>query len=326
MYRKNKWLRMQRVKWAALLASLMVAAQIIILLLGQEGLCLSQGCQVVDQLTKVPPLWFNFTGLFFFQAVFWCLFRINDEGANRVQLVRLLLLAGLAAEGVLVGFQQIIAGTFCTYCLIVLGFITLLNVLAGIKQLLTSFFVFGVVLLAFSSLEYNSSHKNPNAIRDGVFASRIIASPTATVYLFFSSTCSHCQRVLETMRNNAVISMHFNPIDTISSLAVPEVILNPRYSAGANKALLTTLGIEEIPVLLVRTTNGFSIVKGESACIAFLDSLATHGRKSENLPNIHSSATSINNPLLPPAENQEGCSVDTSCDSPPSLPGINPSR
>lgn len=284
---------MQRVKWVALLASLMVAAQIIILLLGQEGLCLSQGCQVVDQLTKVPPLWFNFTGLFFFQAVFWCLFRVNDERTNRVQLVRLLLLAGLAAEGVLVGFQQIIAGTFCTYCLIVLGFITLLNVLAGIKQLLTSFFVFGVVLLAFSSLEYNSSH---------------------------------CQRVLEAMRNNAVISMHFNPIDTISSLAVPEVILNPRYSAGANKALLTTLGIEEIPVLLVRTTNGFSIVKGESACIAFLDSLATPSRKSENMPNIHSSATSINNPLLPPAENQESCSVDTSCDSPPSLPGINPSR
>jgi len=183
---------MRWVGWAALLASLVVAVQIVILMLGKNGLCLSQGCQVVDQLTRVSPLLFNVAGLFFFQAVFWGVYRVRSAAANRVKLVRLILLAGLAAEGVLVGFQQIVAGAFCTYCLIVLGFIALLNLLTGIKQLIAGAFVFGVVLLAFSSLEYKHDQKNLKATNEGVFARKINPSSTVTVHLFFSSTCSHC--------------------------------------------------------------------------------------------------------------------------------------
>jgi len=62
---------MRCVKLAALLTSLMIAVQLVVLPPDKEGLCLSQGCQVVDQLTRVSPLLFNVVGLFFFQAVFW---------------------------------------------------------------------------------------------------------------------------------------------------------------------------------------------------------------------------------------------------------------
>jgi len=324
---RNKNLSIRFVRLVALLASLMVIVQIIVLFLGKEGLCLSQGCQVVDQLTKVSPLIFNIAGLFFFQAVFWGLYRVASESENRVKIVRFLLLVGLAAEGVLVGFQQVVAGAFCTYCLIVLGFIVLLNLLAGIKQLMAGALLFGVVVLAFSSLEYNHSQRSPQATKEGVFASKINSSPAATVYLFFSSTCNHCQRVLEVMRNTASISMHFNPIDTLSSFDVSGAALNPNYSPTANKTLLTSLGIDEIPVLLVRTTTGFSIIKGESASIAYLDSLGTPSPKSENLPNDLSSAYPQNNPLIPPAGNQaDGCSVNTDCDSIPSTPDVSPAQ
>lgn len=303
----------------ALLASLMVIVQFIVLFLGKEGLCFSQGCQVVDQLTKVSPLIFNIAGLFFFQTVFWGLFRVESESERRVKIVRLLLLAGLAAEGVLVGFQHNVAGAFCTYCLIVLGFIVLLNLLVGIKQLMTGAFLFGVIFLAFSSLEYNHSQKNTQATKEGVFASKIQSAPVATVYFFFSSTCSHCQRVLEVMRDTSSISMHFNPIDAISSLDVSGVALHPNYSSTANKDLLTSLGIDEIPVLLVRTTNGFSIIKGESACNDYLDSLGKPSRVLKNQPTDRP-ITSSDKALIPPAGKQaEGCSVNADCNSTPSL-------
>jgi hypothetical protein len=255
------------------------------------------------------------------------LYRVASESEIRVRIVHLLLLAGLAAEGVLVGFQQVVAGAFCTYCLIVLGFVVLLNLLAGIKQLMAGALLFGVVVLAFSSLEYTHSQKSSQATKEGVFASKISSSPVETVYLFFSSTCNHCQRVLEVMRNTASISMHFNPIDTLSSLDVSGAALNPKYSPAANKALLTSLGIDEIPVLLVRTTTGFSIIKGESACIAFLDSLGTPSPQSQKLPHDLSSASPENTSLIPPAGNQaDGCSVNTDCDTIPSLPGVSPTR
>ena len=77
---------MRWVGWAALLASLMVAVQIVILLLGKDGLCLSQGCQVVDQLTEVSPLLFNIAGLLFFQAIFWGVYRVRGAAASRVKL------------------------------------------------------------------------------------------------------------------------------------------------------------------------------------------------------------------------------------------------
>ena len=39
-----------------------------------------------------------------FQAVFWSVYRVRNAAACQVKRVRLILLAGLTAEGVLVGF------------------------------------------------------------------------------------------------------------------------------------------------------------------------------------------------------------------------------
>jgi hypothetical protein len=318
---------MRWVGWAALLASLLVAVQIAILLLGKEGLCLSQGCQVVDQLTRVSPLLFNIAGLLYFQVVFWGTHRVKREDTSRSQLVRLLLFAGLAAEGVLVGFQQIIAGAFCTYCLIVLGFIILLNLLAGFKQLLAGAFVFGVVLLAFSSLEFQNNPKNPQTLHEGVFASRATPSSANTVYLFYSSTCAHCQRVLEVMAPNKAISMHFNPIDTITSINVPGVILNRQYDPKVNKTLLKSLDIEEIPVLLERKANGYAIIKGETAIMAYFDSFDSKNQQSTISTVGQLKASPEIDSLLPRPDNDvDGCSVNTDCDTIPSLPATLPAR
>lgn len=318
---------MRWVKLAAFLASLMIAVQIAILLLDKEGLCLSQGCQVVDQLIRVSPLLFNVVGFFFFQAVFWGVYRIKRKDAIQLQLVRLLLLAGLAAEGVLVGFQQIIAGAFCTYCLIILGFIILLNLLAGFRQLLAGAFVFGVVLLAFSSLEFQNNPKNSKSLHEGVFASKTNPSSATTVYLFYSSTCAHCQRVLEFMAKKSAISMHFNPIDTIASMNMPGVTLNRQYDPKINKTLLNSLDIDEIPVLLERKANGYTIIKGETAIIAYLVSLQTPHEGAVDPMIDRLKASPVPESLIPgTVTKEEGCSIKTDCDTIPSSPASLPAR
>ncbi|MDD2467484.1 MAG: hypothetical protein PHI97_26170 [Desulfobulbus sp.] len=239
----------------------------------------------------------------------------------------MLLLAGLAAEGVLVGFQQIIAGAFCTYCLIVLGFIILLNLLAGFKQLLAGAFVFGVVLLAFSSLEFQNNPKKSKTLHEGVFASRTGPSSATTVYLFYSSTCAHCQRVLEVMAKKSAISMHFNPIDTITSINVPGVTLNGQYDPKINKTLLESLDIEEIPVLLERKANGYAIIKGETAIMAYFDGLDAQNQQSTISTGGRLQASPEIDSLLPRANNEvDGCSVNTDCDAIPSLPATLPAR
>lgn len=301
-----------RMAW---LSSSIVAVQIVLLVLGRDGICLSQGCQVVDELTRVPPLVFNLAGLFFFQAVAWGVFRTDTEKAIRWRIVQWLLLAGLAAEGVLVGFQLFVVGVFCTYCLIILGCIVLLNLLAGKKQLLAGTFVFASVFLAFSSLQFKQDSGLHNATRDGVFASRIHPSSPVTVHLFFSSTCTHCHSVLEAMARTPALSMLLNPIDRISSLDIPGLTLNGQYSPEANRALLNALDIQEIPVLLEHKNTGLVIIKGENAILRYLDTFASSGPEATATPVTPINSAWQIDSFSGAGETTDGCSVQTDCES-----------
>jgi hypothetical protein len=88
------------------------------------------------------------------------------------------------------------------------------------------------------------------------------------------------------------------------------------YSATANRALLTGLGLDEIPVLITKTAEGYSILRGETAISARLGQpaapAAANGQSSvPTAPVI---------PGLPPTTQGEGCQVDTDCDTPPAAP------
>ena len=53
----------------ALLAGLLTAAQSGFILLRGDSFCLNDGCRVVEELTRVPPLVVNLAGLLFFLTV-----------------------------------------------------------------------------------------------------------------------------------------------------------------------------------------------------------------------------------------------------------------
>lgn len=305
--RKSKALQLGQ--FIALLASLLIAAQIGFTLYQGDSFCLNQGCKVVEQLTKVSPLVFNLAGLAFFQAIFWGLCASRAEIRRLSPLVRTLLLAGLAVEAVLISFQYLVAQAFCAYCVGILAIIVLLNLLIGAKQALSGLVIFVAVALGFASLELNQGKPGELAFKAGVFASRPGSARMAEHFLFYSSTCAHCERVIAALQTNDRPTVHFNPIDRVKELNLAKSTRNPSYLPASNKALLAALGIDQIPVLISRSPEGLTIRQGEAAILAFL---AQSGR-AETGGSSGASAVPTGQAIIPGLEPRDGCSVATDC-------------
>jgi hypothetical protein len=269
LQRKNTALQLGQ--FLALVASLLIAAQIGYTLYQGAPLCLNSGCKVVEKLTKVSPMVFNVAGFLFFQVVYWGLRAARGEMRRLPGFVKTVLLAALAAEAVLIGFQYLTAQTFCAYCLGVLAFVVLLNLLLGWRQIAAGVLIFTTAALAFASLELNqSAAPGRQAFTAGVFATRPGLLKYPENYLFYSSTCAHCEKVIAALKTNARVTISFNPIDQVTSIDLPKTTVHADYSPSLNKALLTSLGIAEIPVLMTRNADGWTIRQGESAVTAYL--------------------------------------------------------
>jgi len=305
--RKSKAL--QLAQFIALLASLLIAAQIGFTLYQGASFCLNQGCKVVEQLTRVSPLVFNLAGLAFFQVIFWGLRASRGEMRRLPPMVRTLLLAGLAAEGVLVSFQYLVAQAFCAYCVGILAVIVLLNLLIGAKQALPGLVIFTTVALSFASLELNQGKPGDQAFKAGVFASRPGSTRTAEHFLFYSSTCAHCERVIAALQTNDRPTVHFNPIDRVKELDLARITRNPNYLPASNKALLAALGIDQIPVLISRSPEGLTIRQGEAAILAHLGKPGLAGTDG---PSGSSTVPAVQ-AIIPGLHAKDGCSVAADC-------------
>lgn len=297
----------------ALLAGLLTAAQSGFILLRGDSFCLNDGCRVVEELTRVPPLVVNLAGLLFFLTVLAGLRAARRLPRRLPRFVAPLLLAGLAVEGVLFAFQLFVAGAFCSYCLAILAAVVLLNLLLGLRQTAHGLVIFLAALLAFASLELQRPGQSDSAFRDGVFASRTGTITGSDHHLFYSSTCAHCEQVIALLRTNPGPTVHFHPIDEVQGLDLVNAQPKSGYSATANRALLTGLGLDEIPVLISRTGTGLTVLRGEAAISARLGQspvpAAAEGQSSvSTLPPV---------PGLSPEPGGEGCQVSSDCDDVP---------
>lgn len=310
--KKNKALQLGQ--FLALVASLLIAGQFGYTLYQGAPFCPNEGCKVVGKLTRVSPLVFDVVGFFFFQFIYWGLRAARGEMRRLPQFVQTLLLAALAVEAVLIGFQFLVVQAFCLYCVGILAFIVLLNLLLGYRQIVPGFLIFAAAMLAFASLDFNQSVPGKQAFTAGVFASRPGLLKYPENFLFYSSTCAHCEKVIGALHNNARATIHFNPIDQVASIDLPHTILNTSYSPAPNKALLASLEIDEIPVLMTRTVDGWSIRRGETAILAYL-SLP---------PGSETSGQSGYSPVpgpqggIPGLDGSDGCQVADDCTSGPS--------
>lgn len=265
--------RHRLVQWTSLLAGGFIALQIAFILARGEAFCLNDGCRVVEKLTTIPPLYINLAGLIYFIALFSVSRWPKVGSASGFDHPRLLLLLGLAVEGVLLGYQIFVIQTFCSYCLIILIIIIGLNIICGWQQIRFGIPLFIAMIAAFAALNFSPASLlalRSESLDSGTYAVRNCAAPAKKLYFFFSSGCPHCKKVLSVLENCNNCEFHFNPIDTKQTLALPELEYTPSYSASLNRVILSMLNITTIPVLLVQNPDGLTFIKGEEAISRYI--------------------------------------------------------
>ncbi|MBU1567901.1 MAG: vitamin K epoxide reductase family protein [Proteobacteria bacterium] len=298
------------------LASVLTAVQVVLLHTGAKGLCFNEGCEIVDSMTNVSPLVFNIAGFLFFQALFW-LFLCGRKGSEYWhKLARLLLLAGFAAEAVLVFFQYSIATVFCSYCLVILAVIALLNLCCGMYQFVRGMVIFIAVLVACFSLQFGpSSAARGSSLDSGSLAMVNGKRDGAKRYLFFSASCAHCEKVIESIGADNICTVRFNPIEKIEKLAVPGMVKFTDYQPEVNRSLLQSLSIGEVPVLMVKTEDETHIFKGEKRIREYLEKTCKRNRDVD-----YSGTSNVKTPaytFLSEAKKsgEDACLVNTDCDT-----------
>jgi len=199
----------------ALVATLITGVQSLLIYTKGKGICFNNGCEIVDSLTTVPPLYFNLVGCLFFLVIFLCLLLARNGSEYWLKFARILLLAGLIGEAVLVFFQYKIANVFCSYCLVVLSCVVLLNLLCGPRQIFRGTILFAAVFVACLSLQFTGGGAGHNGLSAGSLAVYEGEEGAPQLTLFFSSTCEHCERVIDSLREESSCSISFNPVEEI---------------------------------------------------------------------------------------------------------------
>ena len=297
----------------ALIASFITAIQAAIGLIYGSIICPNAGCKVVEDLTAIPPLYLNFLGLIFFQCVFWGVRFQKNKSTRPVDLLGIFLLAGLVFDSILLAYQIFVAQTFCGYCLLIFVMVLLLNLFYGKRQMVAGIAILGVTLVSFSALTFVPTGvlSQSEPLKTASYGLKACSTPTKEIYLIFSSNCPYCENVLQTLSNCNSCDLYLNPIDDIDSLENMELDLNPDFSPEINRLVLGVLGIDSVPVLVVKSEEGYRFIKGEKKIVNYV----SHACFTEADVLYLNDGISSDDQGLTVITDQEGeCSVEIDCE------------
>jgi thiol-disulfide isomerase/thioredoxin len=301
----------------AFLASVLTGVQTYLVYTEGKAFCFNSGCEIVESLTAVPALYFNLAGFLYFQVLFWCLLWGRSGSVYWNKFARILLMAGLVAEAVLLFFQHSIAHAFCTYCLIVCGCVVILNILSGLRQVFRGIILFSAVLVACFSLQFNAGTGGAKPLQDGAVAYVSGEAGRPELYLFFSETCPHCEAVIEALDGENVCGLHFNPVELLPSFSFPKAVMQPEYDPSINLGFLKNLAITEVPVLVAAKGQVIQVISGETSILNYLEEECRQ-KVAIDYQSGQSTSSPINyvQPSSYKIEKEEGCSVDEDCVKP----------
>jgi hypothetical protein len=297
----------------ALIAIFITAAQAVMGLIYGSAVCPNEGCKVVENLTAIPPLYFNLLGLIFFLCVFWGLRSQKDKSNPPVDLLGLLLIAGLVFDSVLLGYQIFVARTFCAYCLLIFVIVLTLNLLYGKRQTAAGMAVAAVTIFSFSVLTFipTGGLTNTEPLKNAAYGLKSCSAPTKEVYLIFSSNCPYCENVLQTLSNCNSCDLYLNPIDDIKSISNIELEPNSDFSPEINRLILSIMGIDTVPVLVVKGDDGYRFIKGESKIVNYVQHACF---TDADVLYLNDAVSSDDQGLTVITDQQGECSVAIDCD------------
>lgn len=304
------------------LASGLTGVQVFLLYTEGKGVCFNEGCEIVDSLTTFSPLAFNIAGFLYFQTLFWLLLKGRSGSEYWHKLARLLLLTGLTAEAVLIFFQYRIAMVFCSYCLVIFSIILLLNLLCGLRQIVRGAVLFAAVFLACFSLRFETAAGRGASLAAGSVA-RLAGEEDGTErYLFFSSTCSHCEKILDSIREGNRCTFRFNPVDRLTAFQLEGVELAAGYDPTINAVFLQNLSINGIPALVAVEKEKTLVLQGERQIMQYLDENCRPEKKEID----YGGSSRVIQPFGGDFGGQQDGSCPVAADCEPEKPGATPGK
>ena len=302
---------------ASLTGCILTLAQMALILYRGDGICFNAGCEIVDNLTLVPPFYFNFAGFLFFLFVSISLSGARKGSEEWERFAGLLLLAGTAAEGVLFSFQLFITEAFCSYCLIIFALVVTANLFMGVKQIFKAGVIFISILIGFASLDFRVRQQDEYMSLDSGSIARLeVDSSKRTLYLLFSSTCIHCEKVIEEMKQGISCSVNFNPLDQFDDFKFPGAESSNSYSTQANLNFLRSLGLNGVPVLVDKHGGTTTIWTGERTIRTFLElNCSVENKEIPEEPIGQTQAPTLNLP-----SKDEDCTINEDCGTQTSIP------
>ena len=243
--------------------------------LNHTSICGSEGCKLAGQLLNFPSLYLNYMGLAAVAGILilgWLSLKRPEFEA----LFFVALYAAIGFETIMFAYQFFVNPEPCIFCGGVYGLLLLIALVARPRYLL---YALPAVLALWVALSTLSIPKNMELIsQDGT-------------YLIHSETCPHCMKVKAYFAEHHIT---YTPIDV--------------HSANV-RSLLKNLGIHSIPVLVIRSANATTVLKGDEPIIA-------HFSEAKSAPQA-SEAGSV--PLA--TDDTGGCSLDNQLDGAPSESG-----
>jgi uncharacterized membrane protein len=242
------------------------------LLITEKTFCIGLGCEIVESMLKISPLWFNFVGgMFFLLLLVLALLARNGNELIQV-LLRVLLICAVAAEGVLISYQWFVVQIFCSYCLLIFAFIVLMNIISGWRQACLGVLILLSEVIIFSLLQFNNPAMGSDLpLSGGTYAvKRSSLESDRQLYFIFSEDCPHCHNVFEVLANTVSCEIKFNPLKAIEQSPLPGLEFLESYDLTVNGKILKILGINSIPVLIEKRNDGVEFIRGEKQIISFL--------------------------------------------------------
>ncbi|MEA3385555.1 MAG: hypothetical protein U9Q89_03790 [Thermodesulfobacteriota bacterium] len=262
---------LQGVIYLSLLACVVTITQALLIVFKGDAFCVNKGCRIVEALTLIPPFYFNLLGAAYFFAIF-CAAITTKYRSGTEYLLRIVLISGLGAEGILLGYQTFVANAFCSYCLLIFLLVVILNSFMGLRQLALGLVTVVTQLVMFSLLNFDAA-KDPLhglTLDNGTYTVRRCSDPVKQLYLIFSEDCPHCYKVIEALEGCTRCEFHFNPIKKISSDLLPGLNANNKYLPEINTAALKILGIDSVPVLIAKDHDGLTFIESERNIINYI--------------------------------------------------------
>jgi len=280
--------------YLSLLGVIFIALEWWMLLQG-KSLCQETGCKLAITFARDETLLLVVGLIFFTLLVFLFAFApsritpysfsaytfLRIRARTHLRIIDIILFSVLAVEGYLVGFQLFVLNELCSFCLGVFGIICFIIIaytfaykrfyliLAGV--LIWTAVLFTTYLVSVPVVGMN--------LEDIASAHYVRGTPQAKWFLFIKENCPHCKKTLNYLRHRFE-----GDIDL--------------YICSAKKCylFLRSLGIEEVPVLLIDEKGRKEILIGDNCICKQLE------KKTQIIPG------------LPPLQPPEGvCDISNTC-------------